>query len=196
MLGMRRILIIVTMAALATTACGSGGGGDETVASSVTTTVVASPTTMVRLSPTTTTTAELRPAEAVVASGTSPSGAWQLLARREATGALCALVRVQRQDAGPMVCNEASEMDSSGNATLRYAVVGDGRFLVAVGIPGVARVRVDLRNATSVEEATATPPFTSAARFAALPLPAGSVIRAIVALDDSGRELTRIPVNP
>jgi hypothetical protein len=134
--------------------------------------------------------------EAVVDSGTRAGGAWQLVAEPGGgSGLVCAFLRGPF-DAGGRVCNEASEQDANGNDTLRYSGAGDGRFIVGVSQPPVSRVRVELRDGSVVERATVAAPFTTAARFVALPLPSDSAVRSLTALDSGGTVLTRIVVNP
>lgn len=94
------------------------------------------------------------------------------------------------------MCNEASEQDFNGDDTLRYSGVLGEPFVIGVALPTVAEVRAELAGGIVVERATVTAPFTTAARFVALPLPAEAGIRYLIALDSAGRELTRIPINP
>lgn len=215
MVAMRRLLSILAVPLLAMTACGDGprdlGAVATTVAPSSTspstststsistttttparTTTTARTNTTARAQQTTTPTAS---GPAVVDSGTSQAGAWQLVAERGERGLLCARLRVRSQDAGG-VCNEASEQDFNGNDTLRYSGALGEPFVIGVGLPTVARVRAELVGGVVVERATVAAPFTTAARFVALPLPANAGIRHLVALDSGGRELTRIPINP
>lgn len=167
---MRRLLVAALGAALFT-AC--DGGSTSTAPSTTTTQVIA---------------------EEVVDRGTGVSGPWQLIASGDGS-LLCAELRGSLGPDG-RACNSATEQDANGNETLRYSTAGDGAFVVAVSLPAVRQVRADLRGAPTVERATVTASFTSAARFVALPLPAGAVIRALTALDAGGRVLTRITVNP
>ena len=169
---------MLAVAVLATTACGDGPGDLGAVA----TTVAPSSTTAVS-------------GPAVVDSGTSQAGAWQLVAERGERGLLCSRLRVRSEDAG-RVCNEASEQDFNGNDTLRYSGTPGEPFVIGVGLPAVAKVRAELVGGVVAERATVAAPFTTAARFLALPLPADARIRYLVALDSAGRELTRIPINP
>lgn len=142
------------------------------------------------------TTAAGAPAEAVVDSGTTSGGPWQLVAQSGGrAGLVCAELRVSSQSGG-RVCNEASEQDFNGDDTLRYSGAGNGTFFIGVARPNVARVRMDVRGGTSVERATVAAPFTTAARFVALPLPAGATIRSLTALDSGGNVLTTISINP
>ena len=94
------------------------------------------------------------------------------------------------------MCNEASEQDFNGNDSLRYIVGGDGTFVIGVTRPGVAKVRMELRGAPTVERETVAASITTAVRFVALPLPAGAAIRSLVALDSRGAVVTTITVNP
>ncbi len=205
-MAMRRFLLVLAVAVVATTACSDGprdlGAVATTVApsststSTSTSTPVATTTTLARITTTiarTTTTSASGPA--VVDSGTSQAGAWQLIAERGERGLLCARLRVRSQDAGT-VCNESSEQDFNGNETLRYAGVPGEPFVVGVGLPAVAKVRAELVGATVAERATVSAPFTTAARFVVLPLPSEAGIRYLVALDSAGRELSRISINP
>lgn len=206
MTAMRRLVLCLAVAVLATTACGDGPRDLGAVAttgapSSTSTTAATSPTstttvgrttTTTRTPPTTTTAA---PAPAVVDSGTSQAGAWQLVAERGERGLLCSHLRVGSQDAG-RVCNEASESDFNGNDTLRYSGLHGEPFVIGVALPAVAKVRAELVGGVVAERATVAAPFTTAARFVALPLPADAGIRYLVALDSAGRQLTRIPINP
>ncbi len=191
---MRRLLILA-VAVLATTACGDGprdvGAVATTVALTRTPTSTSTPTTTMPRR--TTTTAASAPA--VVDSGTSRPGAWQLAAERGERGLLCAQLRVRSRDAG-RVCNEGSEQDFNGNDTLRYALAPGEPFVIGVALPAVARVRAELVGGVVAERATVAAPFTTAARFVALPLPAEVGIRYLVGLDSAGRELTRITINP
>lgn len=160
-----------------------------TVAPRVTTTTVSPrPTTP----PTT-----ARGGPAVVDSGSTPAGTWQLVAETGArAGVVCAVLRGPFQSGGG-VCNEASEQDFNGDETLRYsAAAGDGAFVIAVSRPNVAKVRMEVRDGATVERATVAAPFTTAARFVALQRPAGATIRSLTALDSGGNVLTRITINP
>jgi hypothetical protein len=179
----RRLLTLILVLAWTVTAC-TRSGGERAVPGPAPT----PPTTV----PTTTTVVRLN--EQVVDSGTSPAGAWQLMAYAEPKGVACAGVRVERRDAGPRVCNQPTEQDASGDNTLRYGA-GES-FVVAVTLPAVRKVQAQLRDGTMVERATVVAPFSSTARFAALYLPPGAVIRSLVALDAAGRRLTSITINP
>ena len=143
------------------------------------------------------TTARGGPAEAVVDSGSTPAGRWQLVAETgPRTGVVCAVLRGPFQSGGG-VCNESSEQDFNGDETLRYsAAAGDGSFVIGVSRPNVATVRMEIRDGATVERATVAAPFTTAARFVALQRPAGATIRSLTALDSGGNVLTRITINP
>lgn len=163
----------------------------STVAPRVTTSTVAPrPTTPP-------TTARSGPAVAVVDSGSTPGGRWQLVAETGArAGVVCAVLRGPFQSGGG-VCNEASEQDFNGDETLRYsAAAGDGAFVIGVSRPNVATVRMEVRDGATVERSTVAAPFTTAARFVALQRPAGATIRSLTALDSGGNVLTRITINP
>ena len=95
-----------------------------------------------------------------------------------------------------LVCNTRTEQDFNGNDVLRYSTVAEGAFIVGVTASGATWVRAELRGGTVVDQATVAATFTTSARFVAVPLPADAVIRALVALDSTGRELTRITINP
>ena len=197
---MRRRLLAAALGAALYTACGDGAS-DGAVGSASTASVPAPATTVAPSTTSTnaavrgaTTTTRLARAEEVVDSGTGGSGFWQLIAARDGS-LLCAELRGPAGPAG-RACNSATEQDANGNETLRYSTAGDGAFVVGVGLPSVIRVRAELRDAATVERATVAASFTSAARFVALVLPAGAVIRALTALDAGGRVLTRITINP
>jgi hypothetical protein len=133
-------------------------------------------------------------ASQVVDTGTSPAGQWQLLAERQAGGVLCAVLTIEGRDEG-QVCNEASEQDFNGDGVLRYAVFGDGAFVIGVSASGVETVRAELLDGTRVERPTAEVSFAGS-RFIALPLPAQSVIRTLVALGHNGQGLSELKINP
>jgi hypothetical protein len=196
---MRRRLLVAALGAALFTACGggrsNGAGGTASTASepAPATTVTPSTTSTTAIRGATTTTRSVR-AEEVVDSGTVGSGAWQLVATRDGS-LLCAELRLSSRPAG-RACNSATEQDANGNETLRYSTAGEGAFVVGVGLPSVARVQAELRDAATVERATVPASFTGAARFVAVPLRAGAVIRALTALDAGGRVLTRITINP
>lgn len=123
-------------------------------------------------------------------------GARQLWAERQANGLLCSVLRVNGTAAG-QVCNEGSEQDFNGDATLRYSAVADEPTVVlGVTAPSVAKVRIDLHGGTAVERAPVAASFTTAGRFVMLTLPAGAAIRTISALDADGRALTTFSISP
>jgi len=55
---------------------------------------------------------------------------------------------------------------------------------------------MEIGNGTVVERDTVSAPFTTTARFVALPLPAGARLRSLTALDRAGTVLTTIRINP
>lgn len=197
---MRRLLAILTPLLLLAAGCGDGstegavGTASTTTAPAPTTTVGAtrSPTTSPTTAPVRSTTPT--PAEEVVDSGTSAAGAWRLVAVRDGSR-MCAELRLASQPAG-RACNAATEQDFNGNETLRYSTAADGAFVVGVSASTVSRVRAEVRDGAPVERATVGASFATNARFVALPLGPGAVIRALIALDAGGRALTRITVNP
>lgn len=136
------------------------------------------------------------PGVAVVDSGSTPAGTWQLVAETGArAGVVCAVLLGPFQSGGG-VCNEPSEQDFNGDETLRYsAAAGDGAFVIGVSRPNVATVRMEVQDGATVERATVAAPFTTAARFVALQRPAGATIRSLTALDSGGNVLTRITIN-
>ena len=182
-------------------AVGCAGGGTETVAPTTTAAPPTAAPATTTAAPTTTaavpsTTVPARPVPTVVDSGTSAGGTWQLVAEPpDATGLLCARL-VGAFQIGGRVCNEASEQDFNGNDILRYSTAGDGTFVIGVTRPDVATVRMELRGASAVERATVAAPFTSAARFVALPAGSGAILRSLTAVDGRGNRLTTITVNP
>ncbi|MGI8809881.1 MAG: hypothetical protein ACR2KK_18975 [Acidimicrobiales bacterium] len=204
---MRRLIVTLSVAVLVIAGCGGDSDDDALVVTATTTTQAPTTTTEAPTTTTapvrTTTTTTSRPAatsttvaEAVVASGSTAAGPWQLVAQPGGrAGLVCALLRGPFQFGG-QVCNEASEQDANGNDTLRYSGAGDGSFFIGVSRPNVARVRMEVRGGSAVERATVAAPFTTAARFVALPLPAGATIRSLTALDSGGKVLTTFVINP
>lgn len=130
----------------------------------------------------------------VVDSGSAPAGEWQLLAERQPSGLLCAVLKVGGRDEG-LVCNAPSEQDFNGDDVLRYSSFGDGTFVVGISASGVDKVRARLGDGTIVERATVEAPFAGS-RFVALPLPAQSVVLTLVALGDNGQVFTSFSLNP
>lgn len=203
---MKRVIFLLAVAAMVIAGC--GGGGDEAFVATISTTSILAPTTAQAPSTTvapgaitttrrvTTTTVAAGPIEEVVATGTAAGGPWQLVVEPGGrAGLVCAELRGRFQFGGG-VCNEASEQDFNGDDTLRYSIAGDGTFVIGVTRPAVAKVRVELRSAATIERATVAASFTTAARFVAVPLPAPSTIRSLTALDGGGRVLTTITVSP
>lgn len=208
---MRRVAMVMALsAALATWACGARGGDEQTAVSTSTTQAVRHVSTTIQPSETTdkaaaagsrqstttepaSTALESSAETEVVDSGRAPTGEWQLQAERQAGDLLCAVLKMDGQDQG-QVCNEASEQDFNGDEVLRYAVLGDGTFVVGVSASHVDKVRAELRDGTMVERATVGASFADS-RLVALPLPAPSVISTLVAVDDNGQVLTRFALN-
>lgn len=211
-----RATTVAFAALVALSACSGGGdarsvgpvptGPSTTVEQTTTTAAPQSTSTTVRVTGTTrppttrpaapSTTVSGQPSEAVVDSGTASTGAWQLVAQ---TGGRPGLVCVELRGAfqfGGRVCSEASEQDANGNEILRYSGAGDGSFFIGVTRRDVAGVRMEVRGGSTVERATVAAPFTTAARFVALPLQPGATIRSLTALDSGGNQLTMISINP
>lgn len=136
--------------------------------------------------------------EAVVDSGAGPGGQWQLKAFRDGPGPACASVFQAGRVTG-LGCYAASEQDGNGDDVVRYAIAdvpGAQNYQMGITRADVARVRVELVGGGVAERATAAHPSFAANRFVVVFLPQDAVIRALVALDRSGRELTRIVINP
>jgi hypothetical protein len=187
---MKRLVLLLIGATMVAGGC----GGDATDHAAVAKTT---PTTVTPTTATPSTTAPAGAVEAVVESGTTSSGQWQLVAQSGGrAGVVCAELRGPFRFGGG-VCNEPSEQDLNGNDVLRYhANAGDGAFLIGVSRSNVARVRMELRGGASVERTTVAAPFTTAARFVALPTPVNATIRSLHALDSGGKVLTTIGINP
>lgn len=196
---MLRLLLLALAAGTLASGCGDSGraGGFASAPSTTRPQSAEGPGTTI--SPVTvgpSTTRPTREAEAIVDRGTLPGGAWQLLAQSgPRPDTLCAELRGPFQIGG-RVCNEASEQDFNGNDVLRYSVGGDGTFVIGVTRPNVAKVRMELRGAPTVERETVAASITTAGKFVALPLPAGAVIRSLAALDSRGAVVTTININP
>lgn len=134
-------------------------------------------------------------AEEVVASGSTASGQWQLVAQRQ-SGLVCVVLRMGGY-VRP-VCGAPTEEDFNGDDTLRYGRRGEadsGSFILGVAGPRVAKVRAELLGGGVVEVQTVPASFTTA-RFVALPLPQQAVLSTLVALDAGGQQLTRFALNP
>lgn len=186
---MKRLILLIGLSMIA-----GGCRGDAADQAAV---VISTPTTVTPATDTPSTIAPPTAVEALVDSGSTSSGHWQLVAQSGArAGVVCVELRGPFQFGGG-VCSEPSEQDFNGNDLLRYhASAGDGTFLIGVSGPNVAKVRMELRSGATVERTTVAAPFTTTARFVALPTPVNATIRSLHALDSEGTVLTTIGINP